>query len=340
MEINAAYIQYNANTRDARVGDCVKRGLSVGYGLDYDEVSRELNKLKRELRVHDTTNPRVLREFVARRGDKFVATSAVTADEYCKSHRSGVHLILLSRNATAPITHVAAVLDRDLYDSWNSSSWIVREDCELHNVSSTTHDFDCIEAKPELTDYANSYLAQLESKCPDCMNLSVGEAPIEDVVDRYTFEMYIWCRFGETPKYSGYRSNCKACHILTLKCNPRMSLEENITKLKGKIKQKLYDWVYNIRRDILDAIKLESLDIHHRFRGDVQLLAKFPDWAIPHIVDIYKYQGYTEVEMEPLPGDPREDSAGLVLFSATTLTELKRQMQYYHEDFSRHDYDY
>ena len=51
MKILAAILKrYNANTRDSNVGDCVKRSLSVAFRTDYDEVSRELNRIKRDWR--------------------------------------------------------------------------------------------------------------------------------------------------------------------------------------------------------------------------------------------------------------------------------------------------
>ena len=50
MKILAAILKrYNANTRDSNVGDCVKRSLSVAFRTDYDEVSRELNRIKRDI---------------------------------------------------------------------------------------------------------------------------------------------------------------------------------------------------------------------------------------------------------------------------------------------------
>ena len=41
-------VKYNANSKDNDTGDCVKRSLSLAYNIDYDQVKRELNKIRRD----------------------------------------------------------------------------------------------------------------------------------------------------------------------------------------------------------------------------------------------------------------------------------------------------
>ena len=90
MKILADLKYYNANTRDARVGDCVKRALAVAFRMDYDKVSAELNAIKRSMNRSQYNVRPVFGKFLSTRGVTFIRLSEPwpSVDEFSKQHRS------------------------------------------------------------------------------------------------------------------------------------------------------------------------------------------------------------------------------------------------------------
>ena len=348
--INADLKYYNANTRDARVGDCVKRGLAVAYSMDYDKVSAELNQIKRSLGISAYNLSPVFEAFMKRRGDKFTRVDQadqITADEFCKQHPSGVFIVLVGKSISSRSTHLAAIVDGDLFDSWDSLDWFVKAYSYVSSGKSDVYDFDvesiCKSVAQSVSEYVDS---KISAKMPDNMHVHVSGSLYHE--EKYSYELTVVCELGETSRYSRYRSNRKLNHHVLMKTNPRLSEEENIASLTKKTKQKVYDWIYNIKAELAEGEKIERLGVNRHFycnRAAEPILGKLPDWAIPHVTRIWdngKYNAYGrfEIEMEALPDDPRYEELHHVDFYADTLRELKSQLEYYKERYLRINYDY
>ena len=71
------YTFMNPHPKGCLVGDCVKRALTIATGEDYREVSRQLNRIKRELNADKFNSNEVWWEFVNRRGYKAETYQAV-----------------------------------------------------------------------------------------------------------------------------------------------------------------------------------------------------------------------------------------------------------------------
>ena len=345
----ADFQRYNANSRDVNSGDCVKRALCIAYSMDYDDVSKELNQIKRRMGKSQFNIKPVFEEFMRRRGDKFEpCNDGKSVAEFCEDNQNGVYILLVGKTDKA-VTHMAAVVNGTLYDSWDSQSWRIAEISKVSGARNDTYEVSKDEMKPNLDEFMIEVLNHLQDKCPSCMTLEVGRDFNIGTQDQYTYDKYIYCLLGDAPRYSQYRSNVRILYQLTIKLNPRLSAEENIQNLQKKIKQKLYDWVYNIKKDIKDAEQAEHIRVNPKYHGDPKDLMKFPEWArskITYFIDaeheygsryaMYKY----EVEMDADENDPRAEQAPTVYMRADTLTDIKYQMKSYKENFSREGYDY
>lgn len=88
----ADYRRFNANPNDRNVGDCYIRALSLAYGLPYESVRNELNKIKRD-GGHSAPNiTPVLLEFMRLHGMKSVSSArelGITEDTSCSYGRRG-----------------------------------------------------------------------------------------------------------------------------------------------------------------------------------------------------------------------------------------------------------
>lgn len=352
-KIEADLKYYNANTRDADVGDCVKRALSVAYSEDYDKVSAELNRIKREKRAPGFNFDITFNEFMKRRGDKLVKESDdITVDEFSKAHPSGVWVILCGKNspsANGRSSHMAAIVNGNVYDSWNSLDYYVYKYCKVSKGKSDEYEFDTEEICKEVARAVDDYVAnKLSKKVPE-EYMAVHVNPSVSHESKYACLLIVICKTKELPKYCSYRSNRTLTHVIMMKTNPRLSEDENIASLTKKTKQKVYDWVYNVKADILDGAKIDRLGVHKYFtcnRAAEPILGKLPEWAIPRVIKIWDNgSGYDwgerfELEMEAFPEDPRYEENRYVDFYADTLTRLKSDLEWYKDDYSRINYDY
>lgn len=352
-KIEADLKYYNANTRDADVGDCVKRALSVAYSEDYDKVGAELNQIKRDKRAPGYNFDITFNEFMKRRGDTWTKESAdVTVDEFSKNHSSGVWLILCGKNspsASGHSSHMAAVVNGNVYDSWNSLDYYIYKYCRVSQGKSDEYEFDTDEICKEVARSVDEYITtRISPKLPEeYMYVHLGGSVFPST--KYSCEITVFCELGDMPKYCRYRSRGRLAHTIVMKTNPRLSEEENIASLTKKTKQKAYDWIYNVKAEILEGAKIDELGVHKYFhcnRAAEPILGKLPEWAIPHVTKIwdngagYDYGERFELEMEALPEDPRYEENHYVDFYADTLKELKDRLEFYKDDYSRINYDY
>jgi len=367
---SAEYRRYNANTRDASVGDCVKRALTIAYSMDYDEVGKELNKIKRSIGASGYNLTSVYYRFCKARGNTFKPI-AVNRDRYlpnidpnapikvsdiCDNIAEGTYLLEVSEKPGKYTTHLCAVVDGTLYDSWDSRDWYVDKWAIVTEGPTEFYDLECRDIMDDIDSYLVGYLTKLESKYSELeISFSLGNS---QRWDRYTYEILFFLRFNQFPPNSSKYSRSKTWgHEITVKLNPRMSLEDNSQILKKKIAQKIYDWVYNVTKDVKDAIESEKFDWGNSKYGsrgrwyneEKKLIMNLPEWcrSLISVVDInnnvnewsggYKY----EVVMDALPDDPHiKDRGSDVSFYADTFRELKNQIQSYKEDYSRYNYEY
>ena len=352
-KIEADLKYYNANTRDASVGDCVKRALSVAYSEDYDKVSAELNQIKRDKRAPGYNFDITFNEFMKRRGDTWTKEPQdVTVDEFSQSHSSGVWLILCGKNSPSArgySSHMAAIVNGNVYDSWNSLNYYVYKYCKVSKGKTDEYEFDTEEICKQVASAVDEYVkTNISAKLPE-EYMYVHVNPSLSRESKYAYMLIVICKLKELPRYCKWRSGGTLTHGVIMKTNPRLSEEENIASLTKKTKQKVYDWIYNVKAEILDGAKLDKIGVNKHFmcnRAAEPILGKLPEWAIPRVTKIwdngagYDYGERFELEMEAFPEDPRYDDNHYVDFYADTLSRLKSDLEWYKEDYSRINYDY
>ena len=354
--ITSALVKYNANSRNNSVGDCVKRSLSVAYSMDYDAVSTELNRIKRNLGCDEFNEPRVFNLFMKLRGDAFNSVhpnNYVTVEEFGETHPNGVYLLLAGKNPNnRDTTHMIAVVNGDIYDSWNSLEYYVKNYATVSTGRSEVYEADWKAVAADVANSVYTYVMNtLKPKQLDCMDVEC-ESIARYGGNVHTYKIYMTCKLGDVPRSSKYWSNRTYGNFIILKMNPRLSEEENTQSLTKKCKQKAYDWLYNIKDDITKSAKAEAIEARSGFYGDKKLLIQCPEWARPLITfahdrgsvmsqESYNYWPRYEINMVPLPDDPRTDRYNnAVTFEADSLKDLRNQFEMYKEDFSRPGWDY
>ena len=115
-----AYINYNANPKGLKTGDCVIRALSKATGKSWDEVYTELFEIafkKKRLPNEDSVYKVFLKnnnfiESPARRNE---CGKMISVEEFSKNVDGDTMYIIQTRK------HLTVVMNNDIYDTWNTS---------------------------------------------------------------------------------------------------------------------------------------------------------------------------------------------------------------------------
>lgn len=355
--IDAAFKEYNANTNYHNTGDCVKRSLSLAYGLDYDEVSKELNRIKRQIHASGYNVSPVFNKFMSIHGlDRtfsgslytdpsfFGLDSSCTVEEFSENITQGTYIILCGQSKNSS-THMVCILDGDIWDSWDSSEYLVNKVYIVEEANSSKFDDISIEdIVPEIEEYLLDYLNSIKEKKMNWAEFSVSNG---ELIDKYGYEIYLRMKIDPNILESlGIRSSSVDYHIFTIRLNPRLNLAENMSSIKEKIRYQAREWSWSCRKAVQDAQEANSMEVNPRFHGNRSFLLKIPQEFRSKIIQFEDrgsndYYDRYYVLMDADPNDPRYDENDpVVSFYAESIKELKDELNDYKESFSRYGYDY
>lgn len=112
------WIEYNPNPNAKRVGDCVIRAIAKAVGKSWQEAYIELcllGYIKGDL----PSSNKIWGDYLKSKGfSKDIVTDdcpdCYTISDFCEEHPKGTYVIGTG-------THAVAVVDGNLFDSWDSS---------------------------------------------------------------------------------------------------------------------------------------------------------------------------------------------------------------------------
>ncbi len=347
--IDAAFKRYNANAQDKSVGDCVKRALSYAYGVDYNEIGRQLNRIKNEIGSFAFNSNRTWTKFLKDNGAKLLPDSEVgmMEDEFAELHPHGIYIVLSGPENRGYSTHMVCIMNGDIIDSWNSSNYKVYSAWEIKDVPLDVFNVVWEDVEEVLNTYIDTYIDSLNKKADGWFNAWREDGyRVNDV----TYRMKFYVRTGDLPRESEYNSMTKHMKRIVVKLNPRMDIEQNISSLKAKLKQSVYDWLYPYMKDKKDTeaiLKMDGVNDHYRDAWSRKELLKLPEWVRPHVTYFhsdpsgrYSSNKY-ELSFKALPDDPHiEDRGGYVSIDVDTYKELKEALEDYRTKFWRSGYEY
>lgn len=120
-----AYIYYNPNPDDLRVGDCVIRAVSKAIGLSWEQTYIKIFIYGFMMKDMPSAN-RVWREFLKDNGFKkhLIADTCpdcYTVRDFCIDHPTGTYILGIDGNNSG---HVVTIINGDYYDAWDSGQEI------------------------------------------------------------------------------------------------------------------------------------------------------------------------------------------------------------------------
>lgn len=369
--IFSAFRRYNANVRDNNAPDCVKRAISFALGWDYNDVSRSLNSLSKS-RTGTTENyntPSIFFKFLKDQGclvmDQSSWPKPFSVEEFCEQNPTGTYILEVhdghNRN-----NHLVAVMNGDIYDSWDCSKYVIRRGWSVPNVSKPVLEFSLSDVSevfyPDIEKYANKLIARAQ-QMTDLVSFSVEPLTEEEYGRDSNGSTYLlpvvikFCekdadpdgivqkltranRLGCWGSWSPYGRSLRK--YFTIKLNIRKSLEENLKSSR----QRIHDMIYNAIIGPCKNIELEvercavSADDRKLDFDSYKFLKTLPKWVQDNVrsVDIWDYlagRDYSDnirISINPLPGDPNPDP---VLFYGSNKYDIDWAIKRYEEDFSR-----
>ena len=124
------FVRYNANARGRYVGDCVKRAMSLAFNKPYLQVEKDLNRVRKECNLTSFSycSPfvfeRLIKEYGAGNKQLLPCDYRITISNFAKGF-NGTYLVdCCGRDEDRP-THIVCVTDHKVYDSWDSSEYVV-----------------------------------------------------------------------------------------------------------------------------------------------------------------------------------------------------------------------
>lgn len=115
------WIKYNPNPAGRLVGDCAVRAVSAALGIDWEEAYNLIADAGYNMGDMPSSNSvwgAVLRQNgFYRAAVPNTCPDCYTAADFAQDHPRGVFVLGFG-------THVATVIDGNIYDSWNSSNEI------------------------------------------------------------------------------------------------------------------------------------------------------------------------------------------------------------------------
>ena len=363
-KITADLKYYNANSRYTNAEDCVKRSLSLAYKMDYDDVSKELNRIKRDLNYSAFNVSPVYESFMRKHGVSsagnihlykttydlgYAKDQLVTVQDFSIEFDEGTYIIVCGKSRQSN-AHMVCVLDGDIYDTWDCSKWLVNKVYVIEGESGsiTIDSLDIDDIQSEVETYLMDYLDSISEKKMKWAHFVVSEEN-SSRIDRYGYKLTVGVICDDaTCDQLGIRSrgDVNEYHDFIIRINPRLDLESNLNKIKEKIRYQAREWSWAFRKEVEDIIQTNDMKTHQKFHGDKKLLLKIPEEFRDKVIKFYdrgnnSYSDRYYLEMESDSQDPRyAEDDHIVYFYAENLKELKGELEDYKADFSRYEYDY
>lgn len=353
-KVVAAWKRYNANANNRNVGDCVKRALSFAYGRDYNDVSNELNRIKRDIGSTAFNNIRTWTKYLQEHGATKVPLdgASMTEETFSNNHPTGIYILLTGHESKGYATHMVCIMNGDIIDSWDSSKNIVYDIWKINNVhDDIVEDLSWRDIIDDVTIFIDDFLDKTNKKYSDWF-AAQRDSDRSYAVNDLTYRMRFNVRTDKNlPDASSFYPDRIHSKVFVLKLNPRMSVEENIKSLQKKLKQSVYDWLYEYEKDYRDTKAVLNAEEGHfgkyKDHWSQKELLRLPPWVRSRVVSYsfddshhFEYDNYC-VTFKALPDDPNvADRGDTVYLNEDTMRDLQNDLKAYVQDYARPGYDY
>lgn len=110
----------NLHPKGKIVGDCVKRAIACAEGREYQEVSKELNRLKKKTGAKCFNEDKNWKTYLKEKGYEKLSFPAVkgkprmNGERFCDEFPDGSYVLSMAK-------HLTCCIDGVIYDTWDCS---------------------------------------------------------------------------------------------------------------------------------------------------------------------------------------------------------------------------
>jgi len=259
---SAELIKYNANSAGNRTGDCVKRALSLAFGIDYKELSKQLLQEMHNQNQQQWNISPVYDKLIKRYGGSsrtvqpntatvdaqgVTRDGAITLNDWADAHDQGTFLVCTGDTPNGRSNHIVCIIDGKVYDSWDSLQKYVKYYYTFdHAVERNYVDIDIHEYLEDIVDITLQEILRISDKYAwrQYMNTrSTGVRTKTNSDNRYNAKVY--CDLYLNPRPYSDREDQYAFNFgITLPIDVK---EDAIIPLIQKTaKQRVYDRLWSV----------------------------------------------------------------------------------------------
>jgi len=350
--ISSNFIKYNANSRGTNTTDCVCRAISTAYAMKYNDVLKLLNEAQKKFR-DSYKYLSVFGRVISDLGAKVHIVSRdnnQSLDQFADEHDDGTYIVCVSKSANGNPSHVACVIDGDVYDSWDSrSQYVVKQYWEV--TATHTYDrFDIDKYREQLRDVAYEASSNFCNKY--CKKFDIPEDKIMFNGIRYNanvLHIILW--------YKSSVSNNKYDFSFSISYPIDTTTEDAILYTENICKTRLYDRFYSASKKDKEYAEATNQEVRYRRPTDKmlhelveqhvsgrakQLYNTLPAAIRPYVISIEvdhlgEYSDSVMVDCCPLPNDTYD---GTVTFRGYNFPMIKAMIKRYVDTLEQPVRDY
>lgn len=275
--LSAELLRYNANTAGNRAPDCVKRAISYAFDKSYVQVSKDLNAKMKEKKYDQWNIPQVYGLVIrayggSSRGDindfdpEF--TIRTTLNEFADKYNTGSYILEVGKKDDSKIsTHLVAVVDGQVVDSWDSRNWYVKHVYATGHAHAAKTDLWSSDNVQHLLDLsiqavtvnANNQIRKITEK----YGWELSGLDIDGWSGNYniTVPVALWVRWAE-----GKEGRKMYSMDIKFVFTPTTTIEEAEKYIKTNAYTRVYDRFYEIVKRV--SAKAEEQKVQNELRTD------------------------------------------------------------------------
>lgn len=256
----ANFINYNANSRNSRTGDCVKRSMSLAFDIPYNILSKQLNSIVKEYggAYDDYASKRYYEKLITQLGgSQYISTKSnnMTLENFCDNYAEPelTYLVVVGRPNGSRSNHMVCVMNCDVYDNWNSMNSKVFGYYEIKGRTPFNKSSDILDKGLELSNLMQDEIQNAADRILAKMITYPYEFRINYCVpDGYA--LVSTCTLYATELDSNYRFK------IAFAFRPDNSYKYAVDIIQSKIYQKVYDKLYEINKKIKHQYEMLELE--------------------------------------------------------------------------------
>lgn len=358
---SAELIRYNANSAGNSSPDCVKRAISYAFDKSYIQVSKDLNQLSKENHGEPWNTEYIFNKLIRRYGGTSGGPPGrpdITVEEFADEHPKGSYILDVGKHVNRAGSHLVAVVNGEVIDSWDSREWYVKVYWDTLHVHKEKTNINSDESVEELVSFAKvlsddnlqKLIPRYEKKLNVRWECEFRGWSIKGYLIKFRYTSTIYAEMGH------YDSNFEVPLVLT----PTMDESEAKEYITKTLPVRLYDRLYAIAGgynkaletyEAKKAARAEGIDPNRlvaRYQLDGRerkLYDSLPGWAKARCtyIRIWEPGQYSDsYEVSLIPFDPNDSRAyrGDVNFEGYEAWQIRDELNRYKEKNELPGYDY